>query len=90
VNLTKAIRIENVDMSNEKGGVKPPGRKPKGSNKKSRSSWVSAVPNGELKGEARWGRTGLRSGLEVGCRKGVDGETEDTEENRANGSSRWP
>jgi len=40
--MTKAIRSENVDMSNEKNGEKPFGRKPKGSNKKRNSSWVIA------------------------------------------------
>jgi hypothetical protein len=41
-------------MSNEKDGEKPFGRKPKGSNMKSISSWVRTVPNGKLKGVARW------------------------------------
>ena len=41
-------------MSNEKDGEKPFGRKPKGSNMKSISSWVRTDPNGKLKGEARW------------------------------------
>lgn len=43
-------------MSNEKKDEKNFGRKPKGSNIKSNSSWVSAVPNGKLNGESRWGR----------------------------------
>jgi len=47
-------------MSNEKDGEKPFGRKPKGSNRKSISSWVRTVPNGKLKGGARWGDDGLR------------------------------
>jgi hypothetical protein len=50
----RAIRSENVDMSNEKDGEKPFGRKPKGSNMKRISSWVRTVPNEKLKGEIRW------------------------------------
>ena len=52
----KAIRIENVDMSNEKNDEKEFGRKPKGSDIKSISSRVRTVPNGKLKGGSRWGR----------------------------------
>lgn len=43
-------------MSNEKKDEKHFGRKPKGSNMKSNSSWVSTVPNGKLNGETRWGK----------------------------------
>jgi len=57
---TEAIRSENVDMSNEKDCEKQSGRKPKGSNMKSISSWVKTVPNGKLKGDARWENGGLR------------------------------
>lgn len=42
-------------MSNEKKDEKDFGRKPKGSNIKSNSSWVSTVPNGKLNGGSRWG-----------------------------------
>lgn len=35
-----AIRSKNVDMSNEKRGEKPNGRKSKGSNKTRNVSWV--------------------------------------------------
>jgi len=62
---TEAIRSENVDMSNGKDGEKPFGRKPKGSNMKSNSSWVKTVPNGKLKGEARWESGGLRLRVEA-------------------------
>jgi hypothetical protein len=41
-------------MSNEKNCEKQFGRKPKGSNMKSISSWVITVPNGKLKGDPRW------------------------------------
>ena len=41
-------------MSNEKNCEKQFGRKPKGSNMKSISSWVITVPNGKLKGDSRW------------------------------------
>lgn len=53
----KAIRSENVDMSNEKGCEKQLGRKFKGSNIVSNVSWVKTVPNQELKGERRWEKT---------------------------------
>lgn len=43
-------------MSNEKKFEKNFGRKPKGSNRKSNSSWVRTVPNGKLKGGSRWGK----------------------------------
>jgi len=36
----KAIRSKNVDMSNEKEGEKPNGRKSKGSNRERNVSWV--------------------------------------------------
>lgn len=61
-------------MSNEKKGKENPfGRKPKGSKKKRKATWVKTldppaslvgraqtVPNGELKGESRWGKRRLR------------------------------
>jgi len=36
----RAIRGKNVDMSNEKEGEKPNGRKTKGSNRERNVSWV--------------------------------------------------
>jgi len=36
----RAIRSKNVDMSNEKEGEKPNGRKSKGSNRERNVSWV--------------------------------------------------
>jgi hypothetical protein len=44
-------------MSNEKKDEKDFGRKPKGSNIKSNSSWVRTVPNGKLNGGSRWGKS---------------------------------
>lgn len=55
-------------MSNEKNDEKTFGRKPKGSNMKSNSSWVSAVPNEKLKGEFRWEKRRQRITVDLGGR----------------------